>query len=210
MDPQTQASFIPKKPLDAGLRRRGGFGLLFLIAFLIFIASLVAAGSAFAFQQYLQSQLASAQASLQNSESAYDTSAIDELQRLDDRINQAQILLQKHVAATGIFNFLASQTLANVAWGGFNYAVQADGTAKINLNGTADSFSTVALQSDQFNNNKLLKDVVFSGISAGSTGGIAFNVSATVDPSVILYSNVLGLSASVAPPSGGTAASTTP
>jgi hypothetical protein len=43
----------------------------------------------------------------------------------------------------------------------------------------------------------LLKDVVFSGITADATGRITFSISATVDPSVLSYSNSLGSSAAV-------------
>jgi hypothetical protein len=203
MDPQVQGSFIPKKPLDTGARRSGGVGLLFLIALLIFIASLVAAGAAFAYQQYLTGQLASKAASLKADESAFDPGAIEDLVRIDGRINNAMTLLTKHAAASGLFSFLATQTLQSVAWNKLDYSLQSDGSAKISLSGTADSFSTVALQSDQFGASKLLKDVVFSGITVGAKGGVSFDVDATVDPSLILYSNALGQAAAPAPAAPG-------
>ena len=62
------------------------------------------------------------------------------------------------------------------------------------MDGVADSFSTVALQSDQFDGNKLLKDVDFTGItSEPTTGRVQFSVSATVDPSVFSYTSTLRL-----------------
>jgi len=192
MDPQVQASFIPKKSLDTSVRGSGGgFGLLFLIALLIFIASLVAAGASFVYQQYLNNTLASEKVSLDRAQGAYDPGTIDDLARMDQRINQAKILLAKHVAVSAVFSFLSQQTLENVSFNSFDFALQTDGTAKITLGGTADSFSTVALQSDQFGSNKILKDVVFSGITVNATGAVSFSVSATVDPSLISYAATL-------------------
>ncbi len=210
MDPQVQASFIPKKSLEMTSTRGGHFGgLVFLISLLIFVASLVAAGASFAYTQYLNNAIASKSKSLALAEGAYDPGTIQDLVRLDDRLSQAKILLGAHVAASGIFAFLSSQTLTNVAFNTFDYTLGDDGSAKISMAGSADSFSTVALQSDQFGGNKLLKDVVFSGITADATGRISFNVSATVDSSVLSYSSTLGASAAV-PVSTGTASSSMP
>ncbi len=199
MDPQVQASFIPKRSLDVAAPRSGGGtgGLLFLIALLIFVASLVAAGASFAYTQYLNNAIASKAKSLTLAEGAYDPGTIQDLVRLDDRLTQANILLKNHVAISGIFTFLSTQTLANVSFSSFGYELGNDGTAKITMQGVADGFSTVALQSDQFGSNKLLKDVVFSNITVDSSGRVTFNVSATVDPSILSYSASLGQSAAV-------------
>ena len=192
MDPQAGTSFIPKKPLDTGISRGGAFGLFFLIALLLFIASLMAAGGAYLYQQYLNQSIASKSDSLARAEGAYDPAVIKDLLRLDARIGQAQTLMQKHVAASAIFAFLSTQTLEKVAFSSFDYSVESDGSASITMSGVADSFSTVALQSDQFGNSKLLSDVVFSGITVDpNTGRIHFSVAATVDPSLINYANSL-------------------
>ena len=200
MDPQVQASFIPKKSLDTASSRGGGFGLLSLIALLIFIASIVATVSSFLYQQYLNKTLADEKVSLDRSQGAYEPGTIQDLARMDQRINQAEALLNKHVAPSAIFALLATQTLEKVAFNTFTYSLQSDGKAKITLGGHADSFSTVALQSDQFGSNKVLKDVVFSGISVDPSGAVSFSVGATVDPSYILYSTTLQSAAATTSP----------
>lgn len=207
MDPQVQASFIPKKSLEMSAPHSGGFGLVFLIALLIFIASLVAAGSAFAYKQYLQNAITSKAKSLTLAEGAYDPGTIEDLVRLDARLTQAKVLLDKHVAVTGIFAFLSTQTLPNVSFNSFEYSLGDDGSAKINMQGIADSFSTVALQSDQFGGNKLLKNVVFSGITADAVGRVTFSVSASIDKSVFAYDASPGQGVAV-PATTGTTAST--
>ncbi|HWB34288.1 MAG TPA: PilN domain-containing protein [Candidatus Paceibacterota bacterium] len=192
MDPSVQASFIPKKPLnDARGGRGGAASLIFILALLIFIASLVAAGAAFAYSGYLQSALNSKKASLAKYQDSYDLPTIQALVRFDTRIQQAQIILQKHLEPSNIFFFLAQQTLVKVQLTDFSYAIGADGTPSIELSGVADSFSTVALQSDQFGGSKVLKDVIFSDITVNSDGTVSFKVTADVDPSLILFSKNL-------------------
>ena len=208
MDPQAQASFIPKKSLDVSVNNRGsGVGLVFLIALLIFVASIVAAGAAFAYTQYLTNAITSKSKSLALAEGAYDPGSIQDLARLDIRLTQAKILLDKHVAATGVFAFLATQTLNTVSFSNFSYELNTDGSAKITMQGTADSFATVALQSDQFDGNRLFSDVIFSGITADATGRINFSVSATVDASVLSYSASLANGAVPVPASAASSTS---
>jgi hypothetical protein len=207
MPPQVPTSFIPKKPLDTGAvsyHESGGVGFLFFIALFIFIASLVAAGGVFAWKNYLSAAIGSDSKSLQEAEGAFDPSTINDLVRLDSRINNAETLLQSHVAPSAIFNFLSQQTLQNVQFTSFTYALQADNSASIVLQGQADSFSTVALQSDQFSASTMLKDVVFSSIQT-TTGGVSFSVTATVDPSLINYAKNLGNEAAPAEDSTGQA-----
>ncbi len=151
--------------------------------------------------------IASKSASLALNEKAYDPGVIQELTRVDSRINEANILLDKHIAPSAIFGFLAQQTLEKVQFISFDYNAGAttDGYSKINMNGLADSFSTVALQSDQFGASKILRDVVFSGVTVDSaTGKVSFSVSATVVPSLTLYSNVLSATPTALPEGGST------
>jgi len=186
MDPQVQASFIPKKSLDT-TASRGGFGLLFLLALLIFVASIVAAGGSFVYQQYLNKTLADKKVSLDRAQGAYEPGTIQDLARMDQRINQAKTLMSKHIAPSAVFAFLSTQTLEKVSFSSYSFTLNPDGSAKIALEGKADSFSTVALQSDQFGSSKVLKDVVFSGITVDDKGAVDFSVSATVDPSLLSY-----------------------
>ena len=188
MDPQVSSSFIPKKPLTENRERGGGMGgLFFLLALLIFLASLVAGGATFLYQQYLNTALAAKDESLKRAEGAYDAGVIQDLVRLDARIKEAKSLMDKHVAPSAFFIYLSGATLASVQFTEFAYALQGDGTADITLAGRGNSFSAVALQSDEFGASRTLKDVVFSGIKVGGTGEVTFSVSATADSSLLLY-----------------------
>ncbi len=219
MDSQAPASFIPKQSLDSGsyyASSEGAFSsIFFIIALLVFIASIVLAGAAFGYSQVLTTSIATKTDSLKKAQDAFNPDTIAEMSRLDLRIQNAEGLLQKHVAPSALFTFLGSQTLQAVQFSSFDYELQADGSAQITLDGQADSFATVALQSDQFGANKLLKEVSFNNITVGSTGAVTFNVTATVDPSVINFAKTLGTSAAstdqsaAAPASDTTQSSTT-
>ncbi|MBY0294327.1 hypothetical protein K2Q08_03280 [Patescibacteria group bacterium] len=191
----TPTSFIPKKPLDSSTtyHESGSFGFLFFISLFIFIASVVAAGGVFGYETFLRNSIASKQDSLQKEQAAFDPEQINQLVRLDSRINNAKTLLANHVAPSAIFAFLSQQTLQSVQFSNFQYSLNADGSASIALSGVADSFATVALQSDQFNAaSQVLRDVVFSGVDNSGQGRVNFSVAANIDASLINYSKNLG------------------
>lgn len=190
MDPQAGSSFIPKKPL-AGDSGPGFNGLFFSIALLAFLASLAAAGAAFGYKQYLTTAIASKDESLSKTQDAFDPDAIETLVRTDKRIREMQGLMAKHTAPSAVFALLSEITLGTVQYRTFAYETDAAGKTVIELTGIADSFSSVALQSDQFGASKHLSEIVFSGITINQTGKVDFTVSATVEPAALSYSRVV-------------------
>jgi hypothetical protein len=211
MDPTVPNSFIPKKTLEGDYARRargGATGLVLLIAILLFITSLVAAGGVFLYKNLLKQSIVSKAQSLELNQKAYDPQVIQELLRIDDRIGEAQKLLASHIAPSAIFIFLSQQTLEKVQLTSFDYQIK-DDKPTIEVRGVADSFSSVALQSDQFAASKVLKDIVFSGVDLDNTNGkVSFTVNATIVPSLIQYSSVLTSSpATLLPGNAGDASS---
>ena len=203
MDNPAQPSFIPRKPMTpAGVHGGGSWlgVLLFLVASLVLIASIVAAGGAFLYERFVKNSIATKSETLRQTEAAFDPATIQELVHLDSQINNAQALLQKHTTALGVFNFLSQDTLQTVQFSSLGYDLSEAGVAQISLMGMADSFATVALQSDRFGSNKLLKEVAFSGISINPDGHIVFTVKATIDPNLINYAKNLTAQAAIPPP----------
>ena len=192
MDATPQASFIPKAAMDSRSGASGAFvSLALLIAIFLFVASCVAAGAAFTYQRFLEGKITEDKTSLETAKTQFDPSTIQELVRTDLRINNAKTLLTNHVAPSALFSFLANNTLSSVQFSNFDYTLSENGAATISLQGQADSFATVALQSDLFGSNKLLKDVAFSGVSVTQTGSVNFSVKATLNPQVINYKQTL-------------------
>ena len=157
--------------------------------------SLLSAGAAFGYQQLLNKSIAGKDKSLRMAEGAFNAGTIQDLIRTENRLIQAGSLLQKHVSPSAIFSFLSTITLERVQLTSFDMTLNKDGGAMLSLGGIADSFSSVALQSDQFGATKVLKDVIVSGVSVGEFGKVSFSVNATIDPSLILYSRNLTQSA---------------
>lgn len=203
MDPQAGASFIPKKPLVAGVEHRGSAlsGIFLLLSLVIFIGSVVLAAVVFGYQQYLKGIIQSRSDSLTQAKAAYDPTVLQSLIRLDGRIKQAQIVMQKHIAPSSLFTFLENTTLQNVRFTSFDYK-ETGGNATLTLHGEAPDFATVALQSDAFGSSRVLKDILFSDINVNDLGKVTFSVRAAVDSSFLLYSNYLAAIAAI----GGAAA----
>lgn len=210
MDPQAGGSFIPKQPLAGPTPRAGMTGLFFSIGLLLFLGSLGAAGAVFGYQQYLTSAIDSKDASLKATEDAFDPDAIDTLVRTDRRITEMQGLLQKHTAPSAIFALLGDLTLVSVQYSDFEYGGDPAGETTITLSGIADSFSSVALQSDQFGASKHLSNVVFSGITINDSGKVSFDVSATVSPAAISYAKAALAPAELPQPIPSESATSTP
>lgn len=166
-------------------------GIFFLLALLIFTMSLISAGAAFGYQRILNKTITDKDEDLRQAEGAFDAGTIQDLLRIDSRLTQARGLLQKHVAPSAILYFLSTITLERVQLNSFDMTLDKEGGASLSVTGVADSFSSVALQSDQFGSTKVLKDVIVSGVSVGDTGKVRFSVNAKVDPSLIVYSDNL-------------------
>ncbi|MDP4020732.1 MAG: hypothetical protein Q8P58_01675 [Candidatus Adlerbacteria bacterium] len=191
MDPQVSTSFIPKKPLTEG-RRGSSSGLIFLLALLIFVGSVVAAGATFLYGTYLNNALTAKARSLETAQGAFESAgAIENLIRLDSRINEAKSLIAGHVAPSAIFYFLSAQTLERVSFTNFAFGLKEDGSATVELKGITDGFPTIALQSDQLGASKVLRNIIFSDIVVEEGGSVSFSLSATVDPALLLYSKNL-------------------
>lgn len=212
MDPQVQTSFIPKKSLVESRGHGAGVGLLLLLSILLFALSVVGAGAAFAYQGIERGLIANKDTSLKAAEGAFEPNVIEDLIRLDSRLKRTSDLLQKHIAPSGVFDFLSTITLEKVQFTSFGFTAAGGngGGATINLTGVGDSFSTVALQSDQFGATRLLKDVVFSGVAVGAGGKVSFSVSATLDPSLYIYGRENAATTAVPNPGGASTATTTP
>src|SRR3989344_339852 len=159
MDHNVQGSFIPKAALTQAARG-GGMGLFFLLSLLVFVMSLVAAGAAFAYTQYLDRTILQKDKELTEAEGAFSAGTIQELLRLDTRMIQTKNLLDSHVSLSEVFDFLSKITLQRVQYNAFDLQVQQGGAASMLLSGVAESLPSVALQADQYSESKVLRDVI--------------------------------------------------
>lgn len=186
MTPAT-TSFIPKQSSSKEKRRRAsGLGFLVVIGGIVFAGSLFAAGGVYVYKQLLTKQIDEMRASLEHNKSVLTAKDISEWKQLDDRIMTLEDILNQHVAFSHFFSVLGDATLKNVWFSNFQYEFSEDG-AIITLSGEAPDYSTVVSQSDIFGRHEMIQDPIFDGLSLDESGNVSFNVTFSVENSVISY-----------------------
>jgi hypothetical protein len=190
MEPQFKTSFIPKKP-DAGAevrRSRGGpVGLLFVLSFIVFVIALLLTVGLFFYQESLRGGIERRTADLDQARQAFETELFQEIIQLDNRLKTADQLLEQHVAVSRFFDFLEENTLQAVQFTSLEYTALPDGNISIALEGRAQSFSTLALQSDVFNTTNILRNALFADLNVDQLGDVIFSLTATIDKQHLAY-----------------------
>ncbi|MCU0660618.1 MAG: hypothetical protein MUD00_03365 [Candidatus Pacebacteria bacterium] len=203
MDSDFKTSFIPKKPLaeERVPVKTRSFGLVSLIAGVIFFATLLAGVGVYLYKSSLTSQVAELSTSLARARAAFEPSLVETLQTLDKRLNASKEVLALHTTVSPIFRSLEDLTLKSVRFTKFGYEVDPDtNRITVKMSGTARSYTSIALQSDMLGKNKYFRDVVFSNLQLDAAGNVGFDLGFSVDPAYLNYSNTI--SAQSAPSSG--------
>ena len=167
MESGIQSSFIPH---DAGepekaprISRGGGLSdLVMLLAIVMFVASLALAGAVFLYEQYLSSSAASKYEQLKRARDAFEPATVQEITRLDDRMQVAEQILGQHMAPTAFFHALGQATLQTIAFQGLDLSAIDPQRITIKLPGIAESVNSIALQADIFSNNRVITNPIFS------------------------------------------------
>lgn len=189
---ENQTSFIPKKSLskDAAPREEP-IGVFALLATLIFFVSLLGGVGVYFYKILLTNTIKSDSASLERAQKAFEPSLIVELERLNTRIEVAKEILANHIVVTPIFKLLENSTIPDVRYTKFSYDYMGADKINLNLDGQARSYAFVAVQSDTLGKNKYLKEYVFSNLNLDNVGNVTFNLSATLDSSLLSYKSDL-------------------
>jgi hypothetical protein len=194
MDKEFQTSFIPKKAVIEAPKRKvsgGGGGLLNLIVFVLFLASILSAGGAYLYRSSIQSDIETYRNSLMNARAAFEPSLIEELRILDKRLNAATAILNQHVVVSPIFELLQDITLPTVRYSDFSYQINDDNTVAVSMKGEARGYNFIALQADLFNMNKFVKNPIFSDLVLDQRGNIDFSLTFYVDKTLVNYESFL-------------------
>lgn len=197
MDPTIPTSFIPKRPIESSAaplpHRSGTVGLLSLITFVIVIGTGLAFAGVYLYQKQLVSQKAKLEQSIGEARDGIGTEFVSDMKRLDARISGVKELIKNHIVVSPIFEALESTTLHSVQYRDFDYSIKADPVSKtsslvVELTGTAKNYATIALQSDAFSNNRLIKNPVFSNLTVDDKSRtINFRLTFSVDIDDLSY-----------------------
>jgi hypothetical protein len=186
MSEQFQTSFIPKKVVEQKSSSVSGAGILLVVSVVLLVLSLLSVGGVLLYEKYLDGALVSKKESLQKQRDSFAPELIREMSRLDRKLEVAQTLLQEHVSVTGIFELLQELTLKTVRFTNLSYTQTEEGI-QVKLQGEGQSFTSVALQSDEFGKSSFLSEAVFSNFQLNERGNVNFSVSAIVKPSVVSF-----------------------
>lgn len=181
-------SFVPKQPVKSAARfSRSGGNMLLIFSSFVLACSLVAAGAAFGYEEFLKSVERNKAASLARAEASVDPDQVEDFVRARDRFAEAEGILDRHIALSNFFDLLERITLINVRFSSFSFTASPEGALDITLSGNARSFNALAAQSAAFSGERDMKRAIFSGISLDDEGTVAFDVSATLDPDLIRF-----------------------
>ena len=162
-------------------------GLANLVAGILVVLAIVGAIALYFFERYTEAAISSKQQSLTVSREAFEPATIQELARLDTRINSSKELLAGHIAVSNLFNELEKLTLSSVRYSDFEYSVAAPGHVVLTMKGEAASFNAIALQSETFAKSAIITDPIFSNVTVGKNGNITFDFTGVIDTSRMIY-----------------------
>lgn len=190
METKFQTSFIPKQPVtESAPHRASPASLFFIVAFILFMGSLAAAGAVFIYGQVVQKNIEAGMKELNTNKNAFDPNTIKQISRLNDRLNATYFLLKNHKSVSTLFQVLSNTTLKSVRFTDFLY----DGAGEkvsISMKGQAVNYETVALQSKSFTDKALLgtfRSPIFSDLNLDPQGNVTFSFSSNIDPNLVSY-----------------------
>lgn len=201
-------SFIPKRPVStepiSPRHRSHTIGLLSLLATIVVIATILSYAFVYLYQRELAAQKTSAEQRIDQARQNIGTSFLGDMKRLDMRIGAIKQIIASHIVVTPIFAALEQTTLHSVQYTSFTYSFDTDPVTnntmvKVTLLGTAKSYSTIALQSDAFAQNTLIKNPIFSNLTVDDkTNNVGFKLEFMVDPAALSYETFISGASAVA------------
>lgn len=196
MEPKFQSSFIPKEPFattsvgPTTKRKSEGGGFLGFLALVIFIISVVLALGVFGYKYYLKYRIQEMGASLEQAQTTLEPETINELTRLDGRINSTKELIAKHRVLTPLFEFLEKSTPKTTRLNFFQFSITESGLL-LSLKGEARGYAALALLADGFDKSKYFRNGTFSNLNLNEKGDVSFTFEGIIDPNLLSYSRSL-------------------
>jgi hypothetical protein len=195
METKFQTSFIPKKPIVAERTIAPKLSLFLLVSIIVFLVALGLAGWVFLEKNFLIQKINVDKQTIEANKGSFETDTIESMIRLDSRIKVANLLLKNHTALSPLFAFLEDRTLKDVRFKSFHFSYSGSvsgGTnmAKIEMNGQAKDFKTVASEADEFGKTDyraIISAPVFSDLNLTQDGSVSFSFVSSVFPDFISY-----------------------
>lgn len=219
MPQKFQTTFIPNKPTPTVSNkpvslRRGGSNIFLYTSIIIFVVSVAAAAWSYLAIQVQERNIEELQANIARLASEFDQGTLNEMQRLNNRLNFGSEILDSHVAASIFFDWLQVHTLKFISFNSFDIERTSDGGRYLmNARGEAQSFASIVALSDRFSLDPNVNDLFFSSVEPNpETGLIDFVLEGSIDSQLFLFSKGLSIKNEIDPsllPGNSRPASTT-
>jgi hypothetical protein len=207
MEPNFQTSFIPKQSITPGGQVSSGhsFNIFLVLAFVVFLVAALTGAGAFFYKQSSITSLKNKESELANARQAFSPALMEEFRRLNRRIENSKKLLAAHLSPSTFFSLLEAATLNKIYFTNFTMTLNDRGEIEAVFEGSAEGFTSIALQSDLFGKQPFLKNPIFSDFTLDKTGRVNFKVAAQIDNKFVNYATkVESLDTSTAPAKGDT------
>ena len=189
-----QGSFIPKKTFDlepTARKKKKTINVFFLIAMVLFLASIGLAVGSVVYRDSQLTILSDKKNQLTALRSTFNSADVILLKTLDDRIKSAEEILNDHKGLTPLFSLLSELTLETVRFDTFRYEATDGSQTTLVLAGEAESFTSIALQSDALSAHAAIGSPFFTNFSLTQEDRVTFNLVLPIRNDVLLYRNNL-------------------
>lgn len=162
-------SFIPQRPTGGKIKSRGvrKIYLLAMIAYILFFATVLAAGGVFFFKLAVEKDLAAQQKNLATEKSKFNQSDIVNVIEMNKRLTMAKDRMDKHISVLSILEALEHSAIQTVNFDSFDYKRPNDAAPVVTFSGTSDTFDSLLFQREVLQSNPILASAAFSGITLG-------------------------------------------
>lgn len=198
-------SFIPKASLDNVVdegghiqktsTHRGGAGLFTLLAFFIFICSLVAAGIVFSLDKLSISDKANAEKDLLKYQAKSNAETIEDIRASTNRIALIRELLNNHVAVVPLFAEIGRNTLDKVSFTSMSLRRKPDNTFALTMKAQGVGYESIVVQDNQFSTpiaQKVFKNTSITDFSKPKGQDLAsFTVQTTVAQTATNFASLI-------------------
>jgi hypothetical protein len=184
-----QTSFISKQALARRVTGNGQpVGIFLVLAIIVFLLSLAAFGGAYAYRFYTRQNITSLSSSLNQAKAAFEPDLIFQLTDLDSKLQGVKEILASHQTLAPLFSLLEEATLKSVRFTNFTYKRGERGqTNDVTISGEAQNFEAIALETQSLGERRAIKNPIFTNLGVNNKGNVTFQLTFSVDPSLVSY-----------------------
>lgn len=194
MDTKFQPSFIPKKPVDTGVRKPSrDVNLLLVLSVIIFLITTAAAAGVFLYKSSLTEENKKKDQDLKNAIASFGLETLEYFRNMSGHLTAAKKILDGHVAMSPVFSLLEDKTLKTIRYNKFDLKASENGVYILKLVGEASSFNALAYQSKMFTETKReMLNPIFSDFAVEKSGLISFKFETSLVSDFIDYQKMVG------------------